>query len=464
MNTEALNHAVVFTKQWLAAMYEASELPGFAVAVSHQGTLLLNAAYGWADVERRIPLTPDHMFRVASHSKTFTATALMLLSEEGKLRLDDHVVDYLPWLKDHKDARWANVTLRQLLSHGAGVIRDGVDADYWQGLRPFPDADRFRREMMETDLVLDNNTTLKYSNYGYTLLGMVIEAISGQSYGQFVTERIVDPLGLARTFPDWDPTLEERVAPGLAVGYSRRLNKVRRPINHVGTQAMASATGFCSTAADLCAYFTAHMVGSGRLLSDESKKEMQRAAWRAKPPDPSTETEYGLGLIIQKVGERRVFGHSGGFLGFITNSKADPADQLVVVALTNCDGPAASIATGIYKVIDYFQQHTPSDLSSQHDTRRLEGHYLNEWGEGMLVSFGDKMVSANPLSWDPFAGAEVLEYVDDETFRVAQTSSFASEGELVRFYLKDGQVERISATGTSMWPKDVWLKRRSADN
>jgi len=455
MNTSALDGAIDFVKDWLASLYEASELPGFVVAVAHQGRLLLNQAYGYADVERGVKLTPDHIFRVASHSKTFTASALMLLAEEGKLRLDDHAVDYLPWLQSHRDARWAHVTIRQLMSHGAGVIRDGVDADYWQGLRPFPAADQFRREIMETDLVLDNNVRHKYSNYGYTLLGMVIEAVSGRSYREFVTERIVEPLGLKRTFPDWDPDWLAGVEPGLAVGYSRRINKTRRPIAHVGTNAMAPATGFCSTAADLATYFTAHMVGSGRLLSDESKKEMQRAAWRAKTPGQPQETDYGLGLIIEQLDKRRVFGHSGGFLGFITNSKADPADQLVVVALTNCDGPAGAAAAGVYKVIDYFQEHTPT-TAPEHDTSAFAGHYVNDWGESHLVSFGNQVAVAYPTSWDPFLGSDTLEYVDDATLKVVETGSFGSEGELVRFRFGDNGVERMVYTGTTMWPKRVW--------
>ena len=451
-NQNALEQSVAFMKAWLPARFASAELPGVAVAVSHRGSLLLNEAYGWADVERKVPLTPAHQFRVASHSKTFTATAVMLLVEEGRLRLDDPVAQHVPWLRSHRDPRWQHVTLRQLLSHGAGVIRDGLDTDYWQLERAFPDAGRFQAEMQDADLVVENNTRLKYSNYGYTLLGLVVEAVSGRPYNQFVTERIVEPLGLKDTAPEYAPGMN------LATGYSRRESERRQPFPHVSTHAMSPATGFCSTAADLARYFTAHMVGSGELLSDESKKEMQRTAWTAKTPGTTERTEYGLGMLIQPAGDRRLFGHSGGFPGFITLSAADPDSGLVVVALTNADGPAASIVKGIYQAISYFQEHG-SDAPPAHDGRRLAGHYANLWGEMLMVPVGHRMVTADPGSWEPFTAPEALEFVDDDTLRIVETSGFGSEGEQVRFSFRDGHVEAVRHAGSTMWPIDAWRSR-----
>lgn len=459
MNPEALEHSIGFIKSWLQLRYENEDIPGFVVAIAHKGQILMNEAYGYADLEQAIKMTPQHVFRIASHSKTFTATAVMLLAEERALRLDDYVTDYLPWLKDHQDTRWLKVTLRQLLSHGAGVIRDGLANDYWALEEPFPDATQLTREIMQTGLVLDNNTQMKYTNYGYSLLGLVIEAVSGQSYNEFVTGRIIQPLGLDNTFPEYRLKNGQTPHGTLATGYSRQDNKTRLPLAHADTRAMAPATGFCSTAQDLCTYFTAHMGGSGQLLSDESKKEMQRAHWQATMPGQPSPRGYGLGLITDKIGNRHLVGHSGGFPGFITNSEADPKDGLVVVALTNCiDGPANSIVTGIYKIISYFQEHTPF-TKPEHDLTHLEGFYMNLWGMVSIVVTGDKVVAAKPDSWEPLASPEILEYVNDHTLKVVDAGSFGSEGELVHFNRKDGHVETINYTGATMWPKEVWLKK-----
>lgn len=120
MNRDALEHAIRYIQLWLAERYEEEDVPGFVAAVAYKGEMLMNEAYGYADVERGIPMRPDHLFRIASHSKTFTATAIMQLAEEGRLRIDDRVVEYIPWLRDHEDSRWGNVTLRQLLSTEPG--------------------------------------------------------------------------------------------------------------------------------------------------------------------------------------------------------------------------------------------------------------------------------------------------------------------------------------------------------
>lgn len=164
MQTTVLEAAVKYIDSWLAFRYSRLEMPGFTVAIRQKDKLLYSRAFGYADLATKTKLTTDHIFRIASHSKTFTATAIMQLQETGQLKIDDPAVQYVPWLMDHTDTRWQQVTIRQLLSHSAGVIRDGLDCDYWPVERPFPDFEEFKRELLRADLVIDNNTKLKYSN------------------------------------------------------------------------------------------------------------------------------------------------------------------------------------------------------------------------------------------------------------------------------------------------------------
>ncbi len=458
MNTNALNDSVAYIKSWLQFRYDREEIPGFVVAIAHKGELLMNEAYGYADVDKNTKLTPGHIFRIASHSKTFTATALMQLHEQGKLRIDDYAATYLPWLSNHSDSRWQKVTLRQLMSHGAGVIRDGLDSDYWQLERPFPDKNELQKEILEANLVIDANTKLKYSNFGYSLLGLVIENVSGEQYTDYVINHIVTPLGLEDTGPEYSTAIDSKIA----TGYTRRdINKTRLPIAAIDTRAMASATGFYSTAKDLATYFAAHFAGSGKLLDDESKKEMQRIQWHAYTPGQGNHEDYGLGIEIEHLGKRAAISHGGGFPGYITKSIADPKDDLVVVVLTNCiDGPAGTIAKSIYGIIDYYQSNTPA-APAKHDMKNLEGRYINLWGTTDIVVTGDKVVAASPESWRPFANPEELEYVDDTTLKVVDTSSFYSDGELVHFNIVDGKVESVNYSGSTTWPEQAWLSKQS---
>jgi len=456
MNTHALNRSVDYIKSWLQFRYDRDEIPGYVVAIAHKGKILMNEAYGYANLETHTKLTPQHIFRIASHSKTFTATALMQMQEQGKLQIDDYVVQYLPWLREHSDQRWQKVTLRQLMSHGAGVIRDGVDGDYWSLERPFPTEDTLKKEILEQDLITESNIAHKYSNYGYSLLGMVIQMVSGLTYAEYVQKNILEPLELTQTGPEFIEVIQDAAV----TGYTRRdVDKKRLPLGQVDTKAMASATGFYATSADLVRYFSAHLVGSGKLLDNESKKEMQRVQWHTKTPGQDTHEDYGLGMEIEYLGRRKVIGHGGGFPGQITQSLADPKDELVVVVLTNCiDGPAGSITKGIYGILDYYQTNS-GDQVSTHDMTKFEGRFMNLWSMKDIVATGERIVSTYPDTWQPLMQPEVLEYVDGDTLKIIDAGSFASEGELVHYTFVGGSVESIHYGGDTMWPEYVWLER-----
>lgn len=465
INRRSLDRAVGYLSSWLAYRRPYANVTGYAVAISWRGELVLNEAFGYADLQGPVELTPAHIFRVASHSKTFTATALMQLVERGRLHLDDRAASFLPWLSKHSDARMGEVTLRQLLSHGAGITRDGRDCDFWQLAKPFPDAGQLRDEVLGAALVTEPNLALKYSNVGYSLLGMVVEEASGLSYGDYVLKHIVRPLGLASTGPEW-----QEPGPGpAAVGHTRRdANGQRRAVPGLSTGAMAAATGFYSTAEDLCRYFTAHMTGSKQLLSDASKREMQRVHWHVHDPGSDLVRDYGLGLDLERLASgTTTFGHGGGFPGQITRSMADPALGLVVVVLTNCaDGPAAEIARGIFKVLDFFEGH---DGAPNARWLGLEGRYINLWGARDVVGAGAHLVVTSPDTWEPFKQCEELEPVAGRagrtggsgpvsTWRIADTSGFGSQGEQVTFGYDGASVSELRFAGMSMWPESCWAE------
>jgi D-alanyl-D-alanine carboxypeptidase len=175
MNTELLSDAVDYAAGWTGYQQRTRRLPGVAVAVAHEGRILLERAYGVADLERGTPLRTDHRFRIASHSKMFTASAAMLLHERGLLDLDDRIGRWLDWVPD-AEGELGRVTIRQLLSHSAGVIRDGVDTGFWTLRNSFPDEGEFRRLLAEASVVYAPNVRFKYSNFGFTLVGLVIAA------------------------------------------------------------------------------------------------------------------------------------------------------------------------------------------------------------------------------------------------------------------------------------------------
>lgn len=432
------DHTLTFIDSWLSLRSAWADIPGFVVAIAKDGELLFNKAYGHATTETQEIMRTDHVFRIASHSKTFTATVLFQLQEEGLLRIDDTAVTYVPWLQGHSDKRWQHVTIRQLLSHSAGVTRDGDDSEYWKTRRPFPDAQQFQDDILRLPLIVEPNTRLKYSNYGYGILGCIIEQVTGITYQEAVTKRIIEPLGLKTTSPEYRESGKETHA----TGYSRiGLKHQRYAFTHQTTGALVAATGFSSTAKDLTTYWSAQLVGSGLLLSDESKREMQRLAWTIeKEPDET----YGLGIARMRRGNRSTIGHGGGFPGFVTKSEIDPDDSLCVVVLTNSwDGMASMIVGALYGLIDEL-----GDADPDPSLLPYEGRFDEVWGVTEFYANPNGLRQIWPNSWYPLWQVDQLEKTGEHTFRYTQTNGYDVPGETVTFDIKDGKATRARIGGS----------------
>ncbi|MCZ2861079.1 serine hydrolase domain-containing protein [Blastococcus sp. VKM Ac-2987] len=461
--TDPVRDAAGYLRSWLEAQVQHRRVPGAQVAVRHGGELLLSAAVGTADVSTGAPLTPQHLFRIASHSKTFTATAVLQLVEAGRMRLDDPIGRYVPELGS-AGSPLAGGTVRELLGHQAGVVRDGADADFWQLERPFPDRAGVVEAALRAGPVHRRNEHFKYSNIGYALVGLAIEAVTGSSYADVVRARIVEPLGLTRTGADHDPARAGEYVSGhtgLLLG-----EDAREPIGPVGTGAMAAATGCYSTAEDLTAYGAAHVLGDERLLTDDSKRLMQRL--ESVVTAYGTEVgRYGVGMVLTTVGERHLVGHSGGFPGQITQTLVDPVDGLVVSVLTNAiDGPAEELATGLVKLIDVALRprgEVPAPPPGTPPLETFTGRFAGLWGVLDIAELGGRLVLVRPTLADPLPGVEELEVVDADTLRVAAQPGFGPAGELVPVERgADGRVTSLRLGGVTSRPVEEFLRRRAA--
>ncbi|MBV9581273.1 MAG: beta-lactamase family protein [Chloroflexi bacterium] len=450
LDRAALLEAATYVDRWTAFHREQRDLPGLVVAIRYADELVLSQGYGWARLEPGLAMAPDHIFRVASHSKMFTATAIMQLVEQGKVRLDDRADAYVNWLD-------SDVTLRQLLNHAGGLIRDGLEADFWRVEQPFPDVDALRALGPDAS-VLPPNTTFKYSNIGYGVLGHVIEAASGTPYNQYVQEHIVQRLGLTSTGPELVPAVLERCV----TGYTGKILGVpRRGVPGIDTRALSAATGFYSTAEDLCRFAAAHWWGDETLLLDASKREMQHAAWTVEQSDQ----RYGLGFIAERIGERDTVGHSGGFPGQSTRTLFDPAERLVVVVLSNTssqDGRAGPLAAQIVRFID-FAQRWPGGSSA--DLTRYTGRFANVGGVLDVVAFGGKLFGLDPTDDNPTKLTAEFEVVDADRLRITRCSGFDAPGEFLR-YERDatGTPQRVICGGVSLYPESIFRERYASES
>ncbi|MEV4265073.1 serine hydrolase domain-containing protein [Kribbella sp. NPDC049584] len=443
--TESLTEALAYYDSWLAFNQRYQRVPGLQVAVYAGDAIAFSAAYGLADVENDVPLTEQHLFRIASHSKTFTATAVLQLVEQGRLRLDDKAEQHVTEIVG---TPLGQRTVRELLAHAGGVTRDGLDADWWQLSTSFPDRDELLEVMrLESSAVIPENDRFKYSNIGYGLLGLIIEAASGTSYNAYVQTAIVDKLGLAGLGPELDPArLAEYAAGYSALSYA----DTRVPIEHINTRALASATGFFGNARDLVTYFSAHLPGDDRLLTDKSKREMQHPLWTTGADDKA---RYGLGLSVTKVGDVDVFGHGGGYPGHITRTLVDPERRLVVSALTNAiDGPAAQLAEGLLRLLNLADS---KDRVEEAGLGRFTGRFANLWGITDFVLLGGRLYATDPSLANPAEEPQELE-ADGDTLRVTGGNGYGSYGESYRFtFDANGAVESVrGSSGLTLHPID----------
>ncbi|SDS03725.1 serine hydrolase domain-containing protein [Microlunatus soli] len=457
-DVETVTEAMPAIASWLEYRRVMLRTPGIQVAVRVGDQLISSQAIGYADEPAGEPLRTDHLFRIASHSKTFTATSIMQLVERSAIRLDDVITTWVPELAPSPIGQ---VTIRELLGHQAGVIRDGVDTDFWQLMRPFPDRDELIKLCIEHGRVFEPNEHFKYTNVGYSLLGLAIEAASGQSYADYVSEHIIGRLGLTNTGPEYDP----RRQADYAAGHSGLLDGLdtRQAIGHVDTRGMAAATGFYSTAEDLTRYGAAHFFGAEELITDASKRLIQRTE-SVVTVNGKEQGRYGLGMDLTRIGDRQWVGHSGGYPGHITRTYIDPDGQVVVSVLTNCiGGPATQLAEGVIKLLDLAHRAPDgSAVGDGIDPHTFTGRFASLMGVSEIALLGGRLVALASAAVDPTDTWDELEVVDADTLTVTAGPGFGGTGEPMSYQrAADGTVELVRAGGGSRWPVEVFRQRRS---
>lgn len=299
--------------------------PGAAVAVVKDGEVIHRKGYGLANIEWNIPITPDTVFRLASISKQFTAVAIMMLAERGKLSVDDLLTDFLP---DYPTSGH-DITIHHLLTHTSGIAsytsipeflqRDGyIDrtttemVDYFKS-RPFD----FRP-----------GARYLYNNSGYFLLGVIIEKVSGQSYEDFLRENIFAPLGMAQSYyMHTAPIIPKR-----ASGYHPSPDGGFINAPYLSMTAPYAAGSLGSTVDDLVKWDQA--LRRNTLIKAETLKRMHQPTTLN---DGST-SDYGYGWVCGQYHEHAIVHHSGGIHGFSTNMIHYFDDGLGVIVLSNFAG------------------------------------------------------------------------------------------------------------------------------
>lgn len=429
--------ALAYIPQWIAHQRRITEMPGIAVAVAQGGKLVLDQAFGVANLGTGEALTPKHLFRVASHSKTFTAVGIMRLLEAGKLRLDDAAGQYVQGL--HPEV--AKATIAQLLSHTAGIVRDGDDTGQWADRRPFLNEAELRAALAEAP-VIPANTRMKYSNHAFGLAGLVIAAVTGEDYNPWIAREVVKKAGLENTAPDAPVGPKVKTSRGHSSKWALG-ERLVIPADNC-THALASATGFLSTAGDLARFFaTLDPAAPKSIISAASRREMVRQQWPV--PDTAGDRHYGLGTIHGRVGDWEMYGHSGGFQGVKTQTATIPSQKLTVSVLTNAaDGNPALLLEGVVHILRAFQKHGAPGKA----VAGWGGRWWSLWDAIDLVPMGNTVFVAVPGQANPFADVSELEVTGADTAVIRKSGGFGSHGEAARLVRgRGGKVASVVYAG-----------------
>ena len=422
--------AIDLLEAWIEAQRVARELPGVSLGIVHDQALVWSGGFGWADVERREPATADTLYRIGSITKLFTATALLILRDAGKLHLDDPLATHLPWFQMKAAAAEAGtITIRHLLTHTSGLPREGA-FPYFTDSR-FPSIDDIRARLPTQERPLPTETRWKYSNLGATLAGEVVAAVAGESYVDFVRRRILEPLGMTATLVASPASGHPR----LATGYARRLlGSTKAPFNDL--RGLTAAGNMTTSVADLARFAMLQLrggaAGGAQILSGRTLAEMHRVHWL----EPDWQAGWGLGFRVLRVRRKTLVGHGGSVRGFRSNLQICPADKVAVVAFVNSDDADAwlYVDKALEWVGDAIAGVTkPPSPTADPAWQRYVGRYRSAWRDVQIIVRGGELTVIGPDGPDPLLAPATLRPVAEHTFRVETPDGYGIPGELVVF-------------------------------
>ena len=313
----AQNSTLTKVDEYIRTEMQTQQIPGVSLAVIKDGQIVLARGYGFANVEHEVPVKPETIFQSGSTGKQFTATAVMMLVEEGKLSLDDKIAKYFP----DGPPSWSHITIRHLLTHTSGMTDYPEDFDL---RRDYTEDELFQR-IKSVPLAFQPGEKWSYSNLAYVMLGILIHKVSGKFYGDFLHERIFKPLDMstARIISEAD------IVPNRAAGY-RSVNGQLKNQNWVSPSLNTTADGaLYMTVYDMAKWDAA--LYTEKLLKKSSLEQM----WTPVKLNNGKTHPYGFGWALGEVRGHRVVEHGGAWQGFKAQITRYIDDKLTVIVFAN---------------------------------------------------------------------------------------------------------------------------------
>ncbi len=432
---------------WIGEQIEYYRIPGLAIGVLDDQKLLWADGFGYANAEKKIPMSAATLCRIASITKTFTATAIMQLRDQGKLSLDDPVQKHLPWFSIK--SRFPDsqpITVENLLTHSSGLPGEAA-FPYWTD-HVFPSKEELIAGLANQEVLRQPWDGYRYSNLGLAIAGEIVAAAAGESYASYVTSHILQPLHMTAS----SVILPEAHRSRLAVSYDRlQADGTRQVLDFPDCKGLIPAANITSCVNDLAKYLALQMryadQGDDAVLRGTTLKEMHRIHWL----HDDWSSGYGLGFAVRKRGQRIMVGHSGWVAGYKSHITFCPTEKIGIIVLMNCaDGNPTTFSYRAYDLLaPLIVKHRPAKPAAAAADpaawQKYVGRYqdLSGW-QARVMMLGEKLVlyeASYPPADDPEEG--VIDLIP-ETEHVFRMSGRNGNGETVRFIIDGkGQVQRL---------------------
>lgn len=422
------DEAFQLIEYWLNAQKDYENLPGLTAMVGNENGVIWSEAFGMASETNMMSI--ENTFSICSISKLFTSIAIMKLVEEQKIKLNDPINELLPWFDLKQQFKNSPpLTIKSILTHSSGLPRES-NHPYWSWPDfPFPSKEDVVKELKNQEMLYPSSKYYQYSNLGLSLLGYVIEEVSGKSFDDYITKNILDPLTMNNTKTYMS---NEEYGGLLSVGYSSiKRDRNREKVNFFNADGIAAAAGFTSNMEDL-AKFAAWQIQllkslEKNIISSETLKEMHKVNW----DDELTSVTRGLGFGIYNLNGETFVGHGGSCPGYRSQLYLSPERGISYSVMINSSGTnPGKYIQGIHEIL---KKVTKEKETLSNIFKEIEGVYIAQpWGnESYIQSWGNYLALLDTPS--NFPNLTLYKKIEKDVFkRILKNDELGEKLEILR--------------------------------
>lgn len=458
---DKMSQATMLADNWLLAQRDYKQLPSLSVAIIKDQDVVYSGAWGYANPMQKIRANTDTIYSICSNSKLFTSVALMQLRDQGKVDLHTPIKKYLDWFEvSQKDKNSRPVTLEGLLSHSSGMMREATGS-YWNGPDyPFPTQQQIVKTIGEQNMLYAGARHYQYSNIGLSLVGEIVQEVSGTNYHDYIRNNIFSPLKMDNTYSSIPA---QKYGKDMAVGYSA-LNRQgsRNKVELFDARAIDPAAGFASSVNDYAKFaMWQHRLlkeGGNDVLDHNTLREMHQPHWLLD----SWKSARGLGFGVYRIDNNTFVGHSGSCPGYQSNFLLDPKTQTTTIVMVNAnDVDTSAISKNLHKIFSDALAELNKESTSGVETQNsadIEVKFSDYSGifqappwskDSLIMEWQDNLAVFNLGSDRPLSSMTKLKHIKNDTF--VRLRKDDSEAERVFFIRnKSGDILQLNWHGYLM--------------